>query len=108
MYDVINNQVDISGTHDDDPTGGDNDQQLAQRETRAVIRLRYLVILVLLMAGSAVSVVVYAISRNAEVDEFVTQYEGTSQKVLEAFQGIVSQKLGAISSVGVASIAHVS
>ena len=86
----------------------ESEQQLAQRETRAVFRLRFLVMLVLQIAGIAVSFVVYFIARNAELDEFLTQYEGTSQKVLEAFQGIVSQKIGAISSLGVASIAHVS
>jgi hypothetical protein len=98
----------FEGVDSGDNSTNENEQQLAHLETRAVFRLRFLVMLVLTIAGTAVSVVVYFIARNAELDEFLTQYEGTSQKVLEAFQGIVSQKIGAISSLSVAAIAHVS
>lgn len=81
-------------------------EQLAKRETEAVFKLRLLVILVLIAAASAVSVVVYMITGKAEQDEFNTQYEGVSEKVLEAFQGIVETRLAAISSLAVAAIAH--
>lgn len=81
-------------------------EQLAHQETRAVIRLRVLVFLILFCAAAAVSVVVYVITKKAEEDEFNTQWNGSAEKIVEAFQGIVKQKIGAISSVGVANIAH--
>lgn len=70
-----------------------------------VFRLRVLVILVLLMAATAVSVVVYLITRNAQKDEFEIQYEGVAEKVVESFTDIV-KKMGAISGLGVAACAH--
>jgi len=81
-------------------------EQLAHRETRQVFRLRVLVILVLICAATAVSLVVFFITKNAERDEFRTQWYGSADKIVEAFQGIVKQKLGAISAVAVATIAH--
>jgi hypothetical protein len=81
-------------------------EQLAQSETNAVFRLRVLVISILLLAGTSLSVVVYYISRKAEGNEFETQFEGTAQKVIDSFEDIVHHKLGAISSVAVAAIAH--
>jgi hypothetical protein len=81
-------------------------EQLAQKETRNVFLLRVLVVMVLLLAAVAVSIVVYFITRNAEIDEFETQYTALADTVLRAFEDIVTQKLGAISSVGVAAIAH--
>jgi hypothetical protein len=80
--------------------------QLAQKESRNVLLLRVLVIIVLLFAAVAVSVVVYFITRLAEIDEYETQYKALADTVLRAFEDIVTQKMGAISSVGVAAIAH--
>jgi hypothetical protein len=60
----------------------------------------------LLFAAVAVSVVVYLITRDAEIDEYETQYKALADTVLRAFEDIVTQKMGAISSVGVAAIAH--
>jgi hypothetical protein len=81
-------------------------EELAQKETRHVFMLRVLVVMVLLLAAVAVSLVVYFITRNAEIDEFETQYTALAETVLRAFEDIVTEKLGAISSVGVAAIAH--
>jgi hypothetical protein len=80
--------------------------KLAKRETMAVFRLRLLVFIVLLLAAIAVSVIVYYITTGAEHEESKSQYEGASDKVLEAFIDIVDSKLAAVSSLGVAAIAH--
>jgi hypothetical protein len=88
------------GTRDSDK------YQLAQKETQDVFLLRVLVVVVLLNAAVAVSVVVFFITKNAEVDEFETQFEALAETVLRAFEDIITQRLGAISSVGVAAIAH--
>ena len=82
------------------------DEQLAHRETIAVFRLRVLVILVLLLAATAVSVIVHFIASGSQKDECENQFEGAASKVLEAFQNIIKQKMGAISSLAVAIIAH--
>jgi hypothetical protein len=79
---------------------------LAQKETTAVFRLRVLVVIVLLLAASAVSAVVFFITTNGESDEFESQYEGTATKVVDSFMEIPQQKIGAISSLKVALVAH--
>lgn len=91
------------------PFGNDESkvrEELTRKESQQVFRLRVVVILVLFCAAIIVSVIVYHVTKSAEEEEFKTQYYGSAQKVVEAFQGIVRQKLGAISAVGVAIIAH--
>ena len=80
-------------------------EQLSKRETQAVFRLRLLVILVLLGAAAAVSIVVYYITEKAQVSEFHIQYDGVSEKVLQSFSGIIFE-MGAISGLAVAASAH--
>jgi hypothetical protein len=80
--------------------------ELANRESTIVFRLRLLVFLVLLIAAVAVSLIVYYITYGAEEEESKTQYESAAEKVLEAFNNIVDHKLAAVSSLGVALIAH--
>jgi len=60
----------------------------------------------LVAAAAAVSIVVFMIMHNAEKEQFESQYAGAAEKLLDAFKDIADQKLGAISSVGVATIAH--
>jgi hypothetical protein len=83
-----------------------NNEELGQQETNNVLRLRLIVFLVLLLAAVAVSVIVYFITTGAEREEADSQFAGAAEKVLEAFLDIVNSKLGAVSSVGVAAIAH--
>ena len=70
-----------------------------------MFRIRVIVILVLVAVASAVSAVVFRITKSGETEEFKSQWEGSSQKVLTAFSGIVHQ-MGAVSGLGVAIIAH--
>jgi hypothetical protein len=79
---------------------------LPEQENKALFRLRLLVMIVLLLAAISVSVVVYYITQSAEEEEFESQYEGATEKIIHSFEGIVKQKVGAISSVAVAMIAH--
>ena len=67
-----------------------------------VFRLRVLVIIALLLAATAVSIVIYVVTRNAEMDEFEIQYEGNAEKVIDSFNDIVKE-MGAISGIGVAA-----
>jgi hypothetical protein len=89
-------------------TGEDSDgikDQLSRKETTAVFRLRVVVMFALLLAASAVSFVVYYITRNAELDEFEIQFEGTAEKVLASFTEIVKE-MGAISGLGIAASSY--
>ena len=79
---------------------------LAKKETRAVLGLRLLVFAVLLVAAIAVCIIIYFITSGSEEEEYKTQYEGAVTKITEAFVGIVDTRLSAISSLGVAMIAH--
>jgi hypothetical protein len=81
---------------------GDESKDLLSRK---VVRLRVLVIIALLLAAAAVCIVIYLITRNAEMDEFEIQFEGNAEKVIESFTDIV-KTMGAISGIGVAISAH--
>ena len=52
------------------------------------------------------SVIVYTTSRNAQQDEYEKSYEGSAKLVTDAFTNIMTLKLGAVSAMGVALIAH--
>lgn len=79
---------------------------LAKKETRAVLGLRLLVFAVLLLAAIAVCIIVFFVTSGSEEEEYKTQYEGAVKQIAEAFVGIVDTRLSAISSLGVAMIAH--
>jgi hypothetical protein len=85
-----------------DEEDGDGIKDLLSKK---VFRLRALVIIALLLAATAVSLVIYIITRNAEMDEFEIQFEGNAEKVIESFTDIV-KTMGAISGLGVAITAH--
>jgi hypothetical protein len=81
-------------------------EQLAQKETTTVFRLRGLVMTFLLMATYCVAAVIYAILCNSEYEQFESQYEGVAARVVDSFMGIPQKKIGAISSLKVALVAH--
>jgi hypothetical protein len=85
---------------------GQKKDRLGQAETDVVFRLRLLVFLVMLLAAVAVSVTIYLITSKAEEEEFESQFDGASSKIVETFQNVVQQKVAAISSLAVAIIAH--
>jgi len=81
-------------------------KELAARETKTVFWSRVLAFVCLLIAALVVSLIVYFLAKEAEMEEFETHYDGSSAKVLQAFQGIVDQKLLAVGSIEVAAIAE--
>jgi hypothetical protein len=89
----------------DEDAVGIKDQVISSKETAAVLRIRVVVIISLLLAAAAVSFVVYFIIRNAELEEFEIQYEGTAEKVLASFTDVVKE-MGAISGLGIAASSH--
>jgi hypothetical protein len=95
-----------SGTSTSSPKTTDEDaDDIKDLLSSQVVRLRVLVIIALLLAAAAVSIVIYVITRNAEMDEFEIQFEGNAEKVIDSFNDIV-KTMGAISGIGVAISAH--
>jgi uncharacterized membrane protein len=80
--------------------------ELAKKETLAVFRLRFLMFIVLLMSAMMLIVIIYYITAGGEDEEYKSQYEVASKKVLKAFIDIVDSKLAAVTSLGVAATAH--
>ena len=79
--------------------------ELTKRETTAVFRLRITVLLVLFLAAAGVCVTVYILTRNAELEEFTIQYEGSAEKILNSFNGIFAE-MTSISGLAVSDTAH--
>ena len=104
----LENSTAMSNTQNSNGDGNSSEEELARKETRAVFRLRVLVILVLFLAAMAVSLAVFFITRRAEKDEFETQFEGSAEKVLSSFGDIVETKIGAAGSLALAITTHVS
>jgi hypothetical protein len=76
--------------------------QLAVKETNAVLKLRFAVIFVLIACATSVAVTIYHLTQNSESKAFQIQYEGASEKVLKAFEDILLVHVGALSSLTVA------
>jgi hypothetical protein len=88
----------------DSRTSGDLDSmenieaQLTEKKTVAVNRLRGCVMLMLVLSALGVSVTVFILSRNADIEAFEIQYEGNVDKILDAFNGVF-EDMGAISGL---------
>jgi type II secretory pathway pseudopilin PulG len=106
-----------SSSHDDTSTskssategtaGSDSiKRQLAEKESNSILLLRILVIVILVIAAAGVSILVYSISKKAEVDQFQTQFHGASEQIHEAFEAIGKNRISALGSLAVAAIAH--
>mmetsp|Transcript_18031 Transcript_18031/g.27936 ORF Transcript_18031/g.27936 Transcript_18031/m.27936 type:complete len:1210 (-) Transcript_18031:105-3734(-) len=80
--------------------------QLSRRETTAVFRLRVIVILILIAAATSVSITVYYVTRNAEKEEFETQYYGVADKIIQSFQEMMVE-IAAVSGMAVAASGEV-
>lgn len=74
-------------------------QTLAKKETKAVKRLRYLIFFILTVVAVLASVGVYLYSRNTEIQQFYTDFDGQAQKLVSGFQGDSFRKLQAMESL---------
>jgi class 3 adenylate cyclase len=98
--------VSTTSVNTDGASNCEKEEHLAQAESRAVFRLRLLVILILFLAAAAVSGFIHLLTSNAEHDEYVAQFHGSATIVLQRFEDILNDSLGAISTVSVAMTAH--
>ena len=116
--DISDSEVDESSCHDNSTRGSSSgthvassnirtngnskdEKQLAAKETAAVFRLRVLVLVIMFLAAVAVSLAVWFITTNSEEEDFKTHYDGASTKLIESFEAIVDQKIGALASLSV-------
>lgn len=94
----------------DSPSGGSRFEntkgQLGKRETQNVNRLRYVVLGILTVAAVGISFLVYYVTRSAQNDEISTEFESAAESLEEAFRAIRTERIGALSSMAVAAIAH--
>lgn len=107
------NHADTSDHHEEDLSGRDGGKTtstsdsvsggpntFSQAESQKVFRLRIAVIGVLILTALAVSSAVFKITVQGEVDEFETQYEGASSKVIDSFEDIMI-KMESVAGLGV-------
>lgn len=85
-------------THKEGGTRED-EEQLAAKETAAVFRLRVIVLVILFLAAVAVSLGVWFITTSSEKEDFETNFDGASAKLVESFEEIADQKIGALASL---------
>eukprot|EP00977_Amphora_coffeiformis_P003232 scaffold599_cov180-Amphora_coffeaeformis.AAC.3 len=81
-------------------------QTLARRETRAVMALRIVVLLVLLCTGAAMSYWTFSYARNLEEDDFESSFASASQAVLESFHDAMQNNFGSIDALSSAVTEH--
>lgn len=74
---------------------------IATNESKAVNRLRLLVLFVLTLAGIAVCLIVYFLSINDVYDQFYSQYNGQAEQISLAFQRIPYEKFGSLGALRV-------
>jgi hypothetical protein len=93
-------------THTAPGNNNENIPGIASKESKAVNQLRVIVFAVLLLAAMLVSVIVYLITSTSEEHAFKVQYEGMAGQLIDAFHGIVTQKLSVVGSLRVSLMAH--
>jgi hypothetical protein len=79
---------------------------IASKESKAINRLRLLVLLVLLTAGTIVCILVYRLSMSSVYEQFSAQYQGQAEQIALAFQRIPLEKFGSLGALRLAIMAE--
>jgi hypothetical protein len=91
-----------SGCRADSVNENNHSSQLAEKETKAVFKLRVAVVFVLLACATTVAVAIYHLTQTSENEAYEIQYQAASDKVLKAFEDILVVHAGSLSSLTVA------
>lgn len=99
------NDFTTTGTRSEDSVEGDDDlkaikEALTREETKAVFRLRIMVLTLLILAASAVTYTVYHIIYAAQVQDFENNYIAVSEKIAARLNEITNS-LPAVARLGV-------
>ena len=81
-------------------------QTLARQETRVVMALRIVVLLVLLCTGVAMSWWTYSYTRNLEEEDFAASFSSAAQAVLESFHDAMNNNFGSVDALSAAVTEH--
>lgn len=90
----------------DDPSQRQSDDQLAKKETRAVMWMRLGLSAILIAAALVVSMSVFFYSRNIEKQSFESAVMDSSIKIIESFQLAAELRLGAMANMAVMITSH--
>lgn len=77
-------------------------EKFTQQESKNILYLRVLVIIVLFLAAVAVSLVVFFLSKNSEKEEYEMMFDGAAEKLLHTGAAIVTDKLAAVNALATA------
>jgi Adenylate and Guanylate cyclase catalytic domain len=80
--------------------------QLTSEQSKAVYRLKAVVLSVLFVTACTVSGIIYIITRKGEVSEFNSEYDAIAGQIMESFQQVLLDRIYAISSLGLALTLH--
>jgi hypothetical protein len=80
--------------------------ELARKETESVNRLRYIVLVILILVSIGVSLLVYYITKQTDEEEMTSQFETASARLVDAFDGIRTERIATLASLAIAAIAH--
>ena len=80
--------------------------KIADKESRAVGKLRLIVFLALLLASVTVCVIIYSLTRKGEMNEFEVQFRGVGERVTKTFDSIATERWGALGALRVAAMAE--
>jgi hypothetical protein len=82
------------------------EDDLAKHETWQINRLRKIVIQILMSVTLGLCIAIYSVSSSAEHQQYLNQYEGAALLVLDAFDNIMTSRMGVVSSLAIALIAQ--
>ena len=100
---------DCDRSSDDDGDRGDHketENPLAKRETRAVTRLKVIVMMVLLLCAVGTATLTYFYIHNSENAQFQQGYENSAHKLLEAIRKSLLRTLESLDNLAVATVSH--
>ncbi|KAL3925957.1 MAG: hypothetical protein SGILL_000058 [Bacillariaceae sp.] len=86
--------------------GGPGGKELSAKETRYVNRLRYIVLIILVLVAAGVSCLVYFLLENVNESEMTQDYETAAVRILGAFDAIRTDRVATLASLAIAAIAH--
>jgi hypothetical protein len=97
-----------SATGNDSAISERREDVIAKAETKAVLRIKLVVLMVLVSSTIGVASSVYAYIARSEERLFRTQFEDNAKKILQAVGSSLDKTLGSFDSVAVTLVSHAS
>ncbi|KAL3910521.1 MAG: hypothetical protein SGILL_007661, partial [Bacillariaceae sp.] len=81
-------------------------KEFSAKETAHVARLRYFVLIILILVAAGVSCLIYFLLDNVNEREMALDYEAASLRLLDAFDAIRTDRIATLANLAIAAIAH--